>query len=342
MKAWSLAGPGRLELIEADAPKIAADDEALVKVEAVGVCGSDIHYYREGRIGNQVVAYPFRIGHECAGTVVDAGPRARALIGRAVAVDPAVSCLMCDQCRAGRLHTCRKLQFLGCPGQLDGCLAEFIVMPARNLYPVGDLDLAHAVVAEPLAVSIYAVRRARVTPGMKVGVLGCGPIGLCALAAAQAAGATVYATDPIDWRHETAAALGAAWSGNPERDDVEAEALGREPAGLDAVIEAAGEQAALDQAVRLLKPGGALAVVGIPEAERVSLPIHELRRKEIDVLNIRRQTDCTEAAVELLHRRPGLAAAVVTHLMSFEEAGAAFELVANQDDRVIKAIIAGR
>jgi L-iditol 2-dehydrogenase len=136
MQAAALTAPGTMSLVERPETEQPSADEVLIKVEAVGVCGSDIHYYREGRIGGQVVEYPFVVGHEFSGIVLEVGTSVtRVKTGDRVAVDPAVSCGVCDQCRGGRAHTCRNLRFLGCPGQMEGCLVERIVMPARCCFP---------------------------------------------------------------------------------------------------------------------------------------------------------------------------------------------------------------
>jgi L-iditol 2-dehydrogenase len=341
MQAAQLTGLKTLEVREVPLPPLPAEDGVLIRVEAVGICGSDVHYYRHGRIGKQRVEYPFTIGHECTGTVEMCGPLSRDLApGDRVAVDPAVSCLECDQCRAGRPHTCRRLRFLGCPGQLPGCLSEFIVMPARNCYRIPEaLDTELAVLAEPLAIGMYAADFLRNTGAEKIGILGTGPIGLSVLLAAQASGIqTVYATDKVDARSQAAKNLGAVWTGNPDRGDIVSEILKQER-GLDAVFECCGDPEALNQAVELLNPGGTLLVLGIPEDDRVSLDVHSLRRREIRIQNVRRQNDYTERALELLAGRAIDASSLVTHRFSLAEAQQALELVSDYGDDVIKAKI---
>ena len=126
-----------MELHEVPDPGPPGEGQLLLKVETVGVCGSDIHYYNIGRIGEQVVEYPFTVGHECAATVIEAGEKTEGFKpGDRVAVDPAMPCYECDQCLAGREHTCRNLKFLGCPGQAEGCLSEMIIMPAKSCFRI--------------------------------------------------------------------------------------------------------------------------------------------------------------------------------------------------------------
>ena len=252
-----------MELRQAPAPRLSGPHDVLLRVDTLGVCGSDIHYYTQGKIGPQVVPFPHILGHELAATVVEVGAEVKNLHpGQRVAVDPLVACGECDQCRAGRKHTCRNQKFLGNPGQLPGALVEYLVMPAACCSPVPDsLNDDQAAVVEPLSIGVYAAQMAQLAPGARVGIVGSGPIGLCTLLAVRAqTQATVYMTDLVDERLAVARACGAAWTGNPRREDVVAAIRRLEPLGLDAVFECAGEQDALDQGVQLLKPGGALLV----------------------------------------------------------------------------------
>jgi L-iditol 2-dehydrogenase len=331
-----------VEIREVPDPRIRRRTDVLLKVEAIGVCGSDIHYYTTGRIGSQVVKYPFRVGHECSGTVLRTGPGVkRVKPGDRVVIDPAVSCGRCDQCRAGRYHTCRKLTFLGTPGQGEGSLCEYLVMPESCCYRVGRrISTEAAALVEPLSIGVYCVALSIPMPGKRIGILGFGPIGLSVLLAAKDRGArTIYVTDKIDCRLERARRLGASWTGNPDRQDIVAAVAEREPLLLDAVFECCGRQEALDQAVDLLKPGGKLIIVGIPEADRVSFSIDKLRRREICVQNVRRQNECVQAAIDLLEKRKIKADLMVTHRFSLEETKAAFDLAASYGDGVFKAMI---
>jgi L-iditol 2-dehydrogenase len=342
MKAVALTGLRKLEVIEAPSPRLAGDGDVLLQVEKVGVCGSDLHYYETGRIGTRAVQFPFVIGHECSATVVETGRSVkRVRPGDRVAVDPAVSCHECDQCRQGRPHTCRRLAFLGCPGELPGCLCEWLVMPEASLYPVSDaVTLEQAALCEPLSIALYAVRQNGVRPGARVAILGAGPIGLSVLLAARQHGITeVAVTDRLAERVEVARRAGSAWAGNPDREDVVSSILALEPAGMDAVFECAGQQEALDQAVKLLKPGGRLSIIGIPRAETVGFNIDLLRRKEITVINVRRQNHCVQAAVDLVTAGALQPDFLVTHRFRPEATPEAFELVAGYRDGVIKAMI---
>lgn len=341
MKAAFLAGLRRLEVRQAPEPRLENPRDVLLRIETVGVCGSDLHYFRAGGIGAQVVQFPWVVGHECAGTVLEVGPEVQHLRpGQLVAVDPLVACGECDQCLAGRPHTCRRQRFLGCPGQLPGAMVERLILPAECCFPVPDgMTAVQATLVEPFSIGLYAQRMAGLHEGAKIAILGSGPIGLCVLLACRAAaGATIYATDLVEERLVVARELGAAWTGNPRHDNIVAAIAEREPGGLDFVFECAGEQETLDQALKLLKPG-ALLIVGIPETERVSFSIELLRRKELRIENVRRQNHCIAPAIDLVARGTLNLGRLATHHFPLTEAQAAFELVAGYRDGVVKAIV---
>jgi L-iditol 2-dehydrogenase len=342
MRAAILTGPGKIVIKEINKPGPPAETEVLLKVKVVGVCGSDMHYYKTGRIGDQVVRYPFIVGHELAAQVVKTGKRVTNLhAGDKVAVDPAISCGQCDQCAQSRFHTCRQLTFLGNPGQHEGCLCEYIVMPARNCYRLPKkiaFDLG--VMAEPLSIGIYAVRLMDFNHPAAVAILGVGPIGLSVLLALKDKRVNkIFVTDKIETRLNLAKKLGAVWSGNPDSSDVVKEIINEVPLFLDAVFDCSGDQKALNQAVELLKPGGQLILVGIPEKNRISFNINKLRRKELVIKNVRRQNECSVAAIDLAVRQSREVKKIITHRFPLLHTEKAFDLVAGYRDGVVKALI---
>jgi L-iditol 2-dehydrogenase len=342
MKTMALTGLGTMERREIPAPELRDDTDVLLRVASVGVCGSDVHYYVTGRIGSQVVQYPFTVGHECSAIVERVGKAVRRLKpGDRVAVEPAMSCGACDQCRGGRPHTCRQLRFLGCPGQAEGCLSEWIVMPESCCFPIpASMSMEQASLAEPLSIGIYAVKLAALPSSARIGILGVGPIGLSVMAAARQNGAAaVYITDRIASRVTVACRVGATWGGNSDREDVVAAVAQREPLLLDAVFECCGQQAAIDQAVDMLKPGGKLMLVGIPEVDRISVTIDKTRRKELCLQNVRRQNHCMQAALDMLATSKIDVGFMVTHRFPFAETRQAFDLVHEYRDGVIKAMV---
>ncbi|MGE5326524.1 MAG: zinc-dependent alcohol dehydrogenase, partial [Deltaproteobacteria bacterium] len=261
MKAAFLTGLREMEVRDTPDPRLKDPREVLLRVRAVGVCGSDMHYYTTGRIGGAVVEYPFIVGHECAGVVQAVGAEVRDLqVGQRVAIDPLISCGQCDQCKAGRAHTCRNQRFLGLPGQSGGALAEYLVMPGKCCYPIpARVTSEQAVMVEPLSIAVYAQRIAQLEHGATIAILGAGPIGLSVLLVCRAAAdGRAYVTDLIPERLKLAQELGAAWTGNAALGDIVATIREAEPEGVDFVFECAGKQETLDQGVALLKPGGTL------------------------------------------------------------------------------------
>ena len=337
MKAAVLTDIRQMEIIDVPEPKIEKDTDVLLKIEKVCVCGSDVHYYDTGRIGSHVVQYPYIVGHECAATVKAIGSSVTHInVGDEVVVEPAVSCHECDQCRQGRENTCYNLRFLGTPGQGPGCLCEYIIMPQECCLPTnGAITLEQGVLCEPFAIGVYAVRQSQISKGTKIAILGSGPIGLSCMAAAQAEDVeAIYVTDKLDYRVEVAKEAGAVWAGNPQREDIVKAVLQREPFGLDTVYECAGQQETLDEAVEILKPGGKLMLVGIPRVERVSFIIDKIRRKEITIINVRRQNNCTQTAIDLISSGKVKVDFMVTHRFMLEQTQEAFDMVAGYNDGV--------
>ncbi len=342
MKAMVLTGIEKMEMKEIPNPVIRNANDILIKVSKVGVCGSDIHYYTTGRIGSQVVQYPFSVGHETGGVVVEVGVGVKRLKpGDRIAIDPAVSCGECDQCIAGRSHTCRKLKFLGCPGQLSGALKEFVVMPEESCYLIPDqMTMDEAVLSEPLAIGVYAVRQSIPLVNAAIGILGFGPIGMSVMLAAKAKGGEhFYVTDLVRERLLVANQLGAAFTGFGMEPDVETQIISKEPMLLDVVFECCGKQEAVDQAVNLLKPGGKLMIIGIPEFDRWSFDVDQLRRKEITIVNVRRQNECVIETLDAMASGKIDASTMVTHRFPFENSKEAFDFVKRYKDGVMKAMI---
>jgi L-iditol 2-dehydrogenase len=261
--------------------------------------------------------------------------------GDRVAIDPAMPCHKCDQCEAGRPHTCRNLKFLGCPGQAEGCLSEYIVMPASSCYklPV-NMFLDQAALSEPLSIGLYAVRSAGDITGKSVAILGSGPIGISVLLSAVVYGAgRVYMTDKIDARLDIASEMGGSWTGNVNGSDIVREITHDEPGQLSVVFECCGQQEAVDQAVQLLKPGGRLMIVGIPGFERWSFEADSLRRKEICIQNVRRQNETVADTLEMISSGRLKPDRMQTHNFILDETAVAFEMVAGYRDGVMKAMI---
>ncbi|NLS91332.1 MAG: alcohol dehydrogenase catalytic domain-containing protein [Planctomycetaceae bacterium] len=331
----------KIEITDVAEPNVEKPDEVKVRIDRVGICGSDVHYFVHGRIANRVVRYPATLGHECAGTVVEAGADAGLAPGTRVAIDPALTCGRCDQCRSGRSNTCREIQFLGTPDEAPGAVADYRVLPARNCLPIPDsLSLDEAALIEPLSVGLHSVRLGQLKDGQRVGILGCGPIGLSVLltARAEAEALTTYVTDLLPERLAVAQTCGADWTGSAT-DSVVERILEREPLGLDCVFECSGDPVCVDQAMRILTPGGRLVMVGIPTAPQLTFDVHLMRTSELTFRNVRRQEGCMEPAIRMMADGRIDAGPLVTHYFPLEQIEPAFETVAAYDDGVIKAML---
>lgn len=342
MRTMVLTGIREMEMQEFPMPQIKTDNEVLIKMKVVGICGSDVHYYTTGKIGSQIVEYPFPVGHEGAGEVINVGKSVTKVnVGDRIAIEPAMPCGDCDQCRANRPHTCRKLRFLGCPGQADGCLSEYIVMPEDSCFPIGEgMSYTEAAISEPLAIGVYAVNQSIPLKGAAIGILGFGPIGMSVLLPALAKGAEkIFVTDLIDERLDIARACGATHIFNAAKLDVVSLISKDEPLLLDVVFECCGKQEAMDQAIEILKPGGKLMIIGIPEFDRWSFDVDKLRRKEICIQSVRRQNHSVEEALELMEEGILNVQKMATHRFGFEHTKAGFDLVTDYRDGVMKAMI---
>ena len=343
MIAAQLTGIRELGIGNVEMPTLAKDTDVLVKVRAVGVCGSDVHNYVSGGIGARKVVYPFIPGHEAAGEVSEVGTAVTHVKpGDRVMIEPAHHCGTCDQCLAGRFNTCRHIQFMSSAAEMQGCMCEHVVVPEQNCFLIPDeLSFEQAAVSEPLSIALYSVKQSiPMNADTPVGILGAGPIGLCTMLAAQAMGARrIYITDKLPARLELAKRLGATWTGNPEQRDVVAEIGDAEPLELPVVFECSGDPEALDQAVELLGPGGMLIITGIPEGHRISLNIDLLRRKELTVYNVRRQNETVAETISLLATGAIDISPLVTHRVQLSDAKKAFDLVADYADGVVKAMV---
>jgi L-iditol 2-dehydrogenase len=293
VKALRLYGPHDLRLADEPAPEPAVG-EALLRVTAVGLCGSDRHWLEEGRIGDAVLAHPLVLGHEFAG-IVESGPRA----GERVAVDPAIPCGTCAPCRAGMPHLCLETCFAG-TGATDGALRPLLAWPEHLLHTLPDsLSDSEGAVLEPLGVALHAVDLGHARPGAGAGVFGCGPIGLLIVELLRLTGAAeIVATDPLPHRRAAAEAFGATRVLAAEEPVPPTEA-----GSLDVAFEVAGDDGALAAAIDAVRPGGRVVLVGIPPGDRTQFTASTARRKGLTLLLCRRMHPAD------LPRAIGLAAA---------------------------------
>ena len=342
MKAAVLTGVRTVEIRDVPLPRLESPDDVLLRTAVAGLCGSDLHYFTHEKIGREAVPYPVIVGHECAAVVEAVGPAVKKVKpGDRVAVEPSISCGTCDLCLAGRANLCRRIAFLGHPGEKDGCLAEFFVMPERCCLAIPpEMTMSEAMLAEPLSIAVHALGLAGGTPGRAIAVLGSGPIWLSVVLAAKAAGvAEVLATDIVEARVEAARRAGAAWSANAATADVVGAILARHPQGLEAVFECSGDQAAVEQAVDIVRPGGRIFQIGIPLTETIHYQAAKLRRREIAIQNVRRQNRCLDRAIALVAMKVVPVAWMASHSFPLAETGRAFAMAADRTDGILKAAV---
>jgi L-iditol 2-dehydrogenase len=264
-----------------DAPQPAPrPGEEVIRISAVGLCGSDRHWYTEGGIGDANLTRPLVLGHEVT-AVVEEGDRR----GMRVALDPADPCQRCELCLAGLGNLCTDMRFAG-HGVTDGGLQELMAWPNRLLHPLPDTIVdADATLLEPLGIVLHAVDLGAVRPGMSAGVFGCGPIGLLLIQLLRAMGcAPIVATDHMPHRLEAAKVMGASearLAEQPATHDLQA---------VDLAFEAAGDDGAVADALRSTRPGGRVVLIGIPAGDRTTFPASTARRKELTLLMCRRMT----------------------------------------------------
>jgi len=318
MRVARLHGREDLRLHDEDKPR-PGPGEVLVRVRAVGVCGSDLHWFAEGGIGEARVRRPFVLGHEFGGVTED---------GRRVALDPAIPCEACPSCLGGHANLCQSVRYAG-DGAHDGGLGEWVAWPQRCLVPLPDpLTEADGAMLEPLGIAIHALDLAHLRLGARVGVFGCGPIGLLLVQLARLSGARVFATDLAGRPHrlEAARALGAevlAADDGREGGAIRDAAGG---GGLDVALETAGEQAAVDAAVEAVRPGARVVLVGIPVEARTSFVAGSARRKGLTLALARRAGNVYGRAVQLVASGRVDVRSLVTHRFPLAEIRAAFEL----------------
>jgi L-iditol 2-dehydrogenase len=309
-------------------------DEVLIRVQSVGTCGSDMHYYEQGRIGDFVVEQPLVLGHEPSGVIVATGRHAhRREIGQRVALEPGVPCSTCEQCKAGRYNLCPRMRFFGTP-PIDGAFCEYVVLREDFAHPVPDsLSDDAAGLLEPLSVGVWASRKAGVAPGSRVLITGAGPIGLVATQAARAFGASeVVVTDVTARRLEVATELGATAT-----IDVSRESLATADFEPDVLLECSGVPVAAREAIRKVGRAGRIVLIGMG-GDEISLPLAHVQGFEIEVTGTFRYANTWPTAIALAAGGEVNLDRLVTHRFGLDEVEQALTIAA-KDDSVIKAVV---
>jgi L-iditol 2-dehydrogenase len=317
--------------------------EVLLKMAAVGVCGSDVHYYLDGGIGDAVVTEPIIMGHEPSAYVAELGEGVEELeVGQLVAIEPAIPCGHCEMCLTGHPNLCPNVRFCGTP-PINGVFSEYAVMPADNCIPLPEgFSPVEGALLEPLGVAIHTVDLSHIRVAQSIVVLGAGPIGLLIAAVARAAGAgQILMTEPIPERRAFALDFVADAVFDPSSEDVVAAVQkathGR---GVDIAFEAAGALDTPQNGVDMLRPGGTLVLCGIPSGEdTLTLTASSTRRKGLTIKMVRRMKFVYPRGIRLVQRGMVDLKAVATHFITLDEIPQAFEMIAGYEDGVIRAVV---
>jgi L-iditol 2-dehydrogenase len=316
--------------------------EIQVAVKAIGICGSDLHYFSEGLIGDTPCVYPMVLGHEPAGVVVRTGAGVAGWAkGDAAVLEPAMYCYHCEFCLTGHHNVCANLRFLSTPGY-PGFFREYVNLPAHNLIPLPkNVSLREGTLVEPLAVVLHSIEFASVRPGETALVFGAGPIGLLTIAALKLCGASrVWAVDPLPHRRELARTLGADAMIDPAQVDPVRQVLSDTgQRGVDVAIDCASKGDTVNQAIRATRNAGRVVITGIPSEEYVSLAFHVIRRKEIAIYTVRRSNKEGATALQMLADQPQRFVPMLTHARPLTEIQSAFELNESYGDGVGKFVL---
>lgn len=341
MNAVKWFGPRDVRVVETDKP--APDPhEVLVRIESTGLCGSDLHFFEEGRIGKTVITEPLVLGHEYAGVVEEAGAEAPSdLVGKRVAVEPGIPCLACEWCRTGHYNVCPDMQFPGGP-PYDGALQEYVTVHGAFCFPApASMTAAEAAMMEPLAVAVHTVELGHVRPGYTAAILGLGPIGLLTTQVAKLSGVQkLFGTDLHDYRVEAGRRYGVDMAFNAEtHDTVETILEATNGRGVDVVFDCARSADTPGLACQVARPGGRCVLTGISGGNSGTFPVDVARRKELTVQWCRRFLFNYPAALALAESGRVDVTSLITHSFPLERCQEAFDLVCDMEDRVLKVSI---
>jgi L-iditol 2-dehydrogenase len=331
-----------LRMEQVPKPTIENPDDVLVKIGAVGVCGSDVHFLERGRIGTFVVEQPVILGHEAGGTVAEVGPGVTSLKpGDRVAIEPGRPCRRCEFCHRGEYNLCVDMVFLAAP-PVHGVFAEYLVWPADFLFPLPDnVSLEEGAMCEPLSVGMWAAARAKVSPGDSVAVLGAGPIGLTALQAAAYYGATtIVVTDFVRTRLDAAQRLGATHMVNlNDADAVEAIMGLTNGRGVDVSFECAGAIPSTQQCIHITRAGGTVQLVGMPSVDNFELPVYEMIGKELNLGGLFRYRNCYPPSIAGIASGRIDVKSLITHRYPLMECPEAMAFARDEKEKALKVVV---
>lgn len=340
MKVVYLTRPGKMEIVEEPVPK-PASGQVLVKIEYNGICGSDVHFFKDGRVGDCVLQDKFVLGHEVSGTVVELGEGADGLqVGDRVALEPGYSCGKCEFCKTGRYNLCPDVRFFAAP-PVSGALQEYVVHPADMCFKLPDnVSTMEGALVEPLAVGLHAAALGSVGLGQSVVILGAGCIGLVTMLAAKARGASnIIVVDLHEKRLEFAREMGADHTIHAQSEDVLKrihEILGDGP---DVVFETAGSPATIAQTAHIVKRGGTIVLVGMSAQSEIHYNFFQIMEKEATIKCVFRYRNLYPTAIAAIAGGRINVKQIVTHEFTLDESNLAFDTVVKDAQNVVKGII---
>jgi L-iditol 2-dehydrogenase len=341
MKAAKLFGIGDIRIVDEPAPAI-EQGKVLVAMKSVGICGSDVHYFNQGKIGTQQCLFPQILGHECAGVVAKSFSESPFREGDRVAIEPGFSCGLCEHCLNGFQNRCPDVRFLGSPG-MPGAYCDYIACKESQLAALPDsISYDEGAMLEPLGVAYHALCLSGIMPGATVAIFGAGPIGLLTAAMARHAGAgEIFIADRLAWRLAFAQEYYQIEHGIDitHTDPIHYILDHTRGRGVDIAFEAAGDEKAIQWTVASARIGGKALIIGIPETDTIALDPHGMRRKELIVQNVRRSNRALEPTLTLLARGDINVGALATHHYALNQIANAFRIVGACADNVLRAMV---
>ena len=340
MRSIQLVAPRTLEAKLLPDPPDPGPGEVLVRLLAVGICGSDLHWYLDGRIGHTAAGFPQVLGHEPVAEVICIGPGVTShKEGDRVVIEPTISCGHCEYCLAGAHNLCINGIVMGGP-RLHGCFLEYAVVPAHNATHVPHSMSTHrATLIEPVAVMAHMLDLMRIRVGDTVAITGAGPIGMLCAAIARGCGASrVFICDRVQHRLNRALKMGAHVASNTHASFVEAIMDDTRGRGADVVLEAAGTAETINTALRVARPTGMVVLIGLSSQLEIPVDIHLAMAKELRLQTLKRSNHCAEKAIRLLETGI-IPDEIITHCMPLAQTPKAFDMAVTCEDGAGKIVI---
>lgn len=337
MKAAIFYPPKKIKIEEIKTPEIKSR-EVLVEIIAAGICGSDVCFYKEGKIGNIIVKSPIILGHECSGRVVFSMSKKFAM-GDRVVIEPGFPCRTCEFCKTGKYNLCRDMNFLGTYPK-DGVFAEYVAAPEDCVFKIPDnVSFEEALLVEPVAVAIHAIKRGKICLGETVAIIGSGPIGLITLQVVRILGVSkIYVIDLEEFRLRKAIGLGADVVINAnKKDDIKEILKLTQNCGVDVAIEAVGNSITINKAIKMVRPGGRVVLIGTGVKSQLKINTSEISSKELDFLGVWRYLRNFPDAIRLIANKQINTREIITHKFLLEKIEEAM-ILTEKKNKVVKII----